>query len=231
MAMTPVKVLTPVGQDMFFDIKRLARAWEYPIKCFFDVGANDGMSARAALAAFSDAVVLSFEPHPVTFARLRENVSGPRFNAFNIALGEKAGEAEFFCYEDHKINSLVPDARFAVRFRQSGSAIKVEICTIDEFCVAKEISSIDILKIDTEGYELSVIKGASQKLAKREIKFVYAEFNDIFEGAGGSGGALFPICDFLYSFGFRFVATYTDYLVTEGEFFGVHNALFAVPPT
>jgi hypothetical protein len=76
-----------------------------------------------------------------------------------------------------------------------------------------------------------VIKGASQKLAKREIKFVYAEFNDIFEGAGGSGGALFPICDFLYPFGFRFVATYTDYLVTEGEFFGVHNALFAVPPT
>ena len=89
MAMKPVKVLTPVGQDMFFDIKRLARAWEYQIKCFFDVGANDGMSARAALAAFSDAVVLSFEPHPVTSAKLLESVSEPRFHAFNIALGNK----------------------------------------------------------------------------------------------------------------------------------------------
>jgi FkbM family methyltransferase len=231
MAMKPVKVLAPVGQDMFFDIKRLARAWEYQIKCFFDVGANDGMSARAALAAFSDAVVLSFEPHPVTFARLRDSVSEPRFYPFNIALGDKTGEAAFFCYEDNKINSLVPDARFAVRFAQSSSAIKVRTCTIDEFCVANGIASIDVLKIDTEGYELSVIKGARQKLARREIKFVYAEFNDIFEGASGSGGALFPICGFLYPFGFRFVAIYTDYVVTEGEFFGVHNALFTVPPT
>jgi hypothetical protein len=76
-----------------------------------------------------------------------------------------------------------------------------------------------------------VIKGASQKLAKREIKFVYAEFNDIFEDAGGSGGALIPLCDFLYPHGFRFVAIYTDYLVPEGRFFGVQNALFTLPPT
>ncbi len=228
--MTPVRVLTPAGQDMVFDIKRLARAWGYPIKCFFDVGANDGASARAALAAFPDADILSFEPHPVTFARLRDSVTGPRFRAFNIALGDKTGEAEFFCYDDHKINSLLPDARFAVRFGQSGRAIKVGICSIDEFCLANGISSIDVLKIDTEGYELPVIKGASQKLARREIKFVYAEFNDIFAGAGGSGGALVPICDVLYPLGFRFVAIYTDYLVAEGGFFGVHNALFTVPP-
>jgi hypothetical protein len=70
----PVKVLTPVGQDMFFDIKRLARAWEHQIKCVFDVGANDGMSARAALTAFPEAVIFSFEPHPVTFARLRARI-------------------------------------------------------------------------------------------------------------------------------------------------------------
>jgi FkbM family methyltransferase len=226
----PIKVLAPVGHDVFFDIKRLARAWDYQIKCFFDVGANDGAITRAALTAFADADVFSFEPHPVTFAKLRDSVPGPRVHAFNMALGDKTGEGEFFCYGDNKINSLVPDARFAVRFGQSSKAIKVGICTIDEFCVANRISSIDVLKIDTEGSEFSVIKGASQKLARREIRFVYFEFNDIFEEAGRSGGALFPICDFLYPFGFRFVAVYTDYLVTEGEFFAVHNALFTVPP-
>jgi FkbM family methyltransferase len=130
---TPVKVLAPVGQDIFFDIKRLARAWKYPIKCFFDVGANDGASARAALAAFPEADILSFEPHSVTFARLRERVTGPRFHAFNIALGDKTGEAEFFCYDDSKINSLVPDARFAVRFGESGSTIKVTTVALTNF--------------------------------------------------------------------------------------------------
>ena len=94
------------------------------------------MMARAPglrLQPFLDADILSFEPHPVTFARLRDSVTGPRFRAFNIALGDKTGEAEFFCYDDHKINSLLPDARFAVRFGQSGRAIKVESPALTSF--------------------------------------------------------------------------------------------------
>jgi FkbM family methyltransferase len=227
----PVTVLTPIGHDVVVDIKRLAQAWRYQIKCFFDVGAHDGATARVALGAFAEADVYAFEPHPTTFARLRQSVSGPRFHAFNTALGDKRGETEFFCYGDDRVNSMVPDARFAVRFGSAGTQIKVPLETIDAFCEARNLQAIDVLKIDTEGFELSVIKGATHKLTRREIKFIYAEFNDIFDEPGKSGGALVPICEFLYPFGFRFVAVYTDYVVTEGDYFAVHNALFAVPPT
>jgi FkbM family methyltransferase len=221
----------PFGQDVFSDINRLSLAWNYQIKCLFDVGANDGATAIAALSHFNEARIFAFEPHPLTFATLRENVSGPRFQAFNIAFGDKQGEAELFSYDNNKINSLVPDARYAMRFGKKGNPIKISISTIDDFCAAHCIATIDVLKIDTEGFDLSVMRGAAGKLARREVRFVYTEFNDIFEQPGRTGGALFPICDFLYPLGFRFVAAFTDYIVTEGEFFGVHNALFAAAPS
>jgi FkbM family methyltransferase len=218
-------------QDAFFDIKRLSQAWSYQIQCFFDVGANDGATAQAALSYFDDVHLFAFEPHPQTFQRLRQNVSSPNFKAFNIALGDRQGDAELFSYGSDKTNSLVQDAPFAVRFRQKGNPIKINISTVDDFCDTHRIGRIDILKIDTEGFDLSVMKGAAKKLANHEIRFIYTEFNDVFEEPDRSGGALFPICKFLYPFGFRFVAAYSDCLFPEGEFFAVHNALFVLPPS
>jgi FkbM family methyltransferase len=218
-------------QDVFSDINRLSLAWNYQINCFFDVGANDGATAKAALSYFNDASIFAFEPHPNTFLKLRQNVSGPRCQAFNIAFGDKKGDADLFSYDNDKINSLVPDAPFAVRFGKKGSPIEIRISTIDDFCTAHCIATIDVLKIDTEGFDLCVMKGAETKLARHEVRFIYTEFNDVFEQPGRSGGALFPMCEYLYPFGFRFVAAYTDCLATEGEFFAVHNALFAVPPS
>jgi len=67
-------------------------------------------------------------------------------------------------------------------------------------------------------------------LSAGNVRFVYAEFNDMLPKLGTTGGALVPLSEFLAPFGFRFVATYTDYIVTHGEMFTVANALFALPP-
>jgi FkbM family methyltransferase len=217
-------------QDAFLDIKRLSHAWNWDINVFFDVGANDGATAKAALSHLPGARIFAFEPHPETFVKLRSNLSGPQLNLFNIALGDRTGEADLFSYENDKINSLTRKAYFATRFGKEGEPIKVRIDTIDDFCTSHGITGIDVLKIDTEGSELVVLKGAGKKLANRDIRFVYTEFNDVFGRRDRDGGALFPICEYLYPFGFRFVAAYTDCLATEGDFFGVHNALFAIPP-
>jgi hypothetical protein len=45
-----------------------------------------------------------------------------------------------------------------------------------------------------------------------------------------AGGALLPIDKFLNGYGFRFIASYNDYIVTDSDFFSVSNALFAAPP-
>jgi FkbM family methyltransferase len=217
----------PFGRDVWVDIARLSAQWGFSINCVFDVGANIGQSSLTVLAHFPNAEVYSFEPHPDTFRKLAAGLKGRRAKVFNLALGDKSGRAELFTYEKNLINSLTPTARFAVRFGKRGKAIPIQVSTVDEFCSSHNIEAIDVLKVDTEGCDLDVLRGATLALKSRKISFVYTEFNDIFERAGRTGGALAPICGFLQPFGFRFVTCYTDDVVADGEFFAVHNALFA----
>src|SRR5262249_45601342 len=112
-------------QDAFADIKRLSQAWNWDIKVFFDVGANDGATAKTAFSHLPAAHIFAFEPHPQTFTKLRANLSGPRLNLFNIAFGDRTGEADLFSYDNDKINSLVRNAQFATRFGKKGKPIKI----------------------------------------------------------------------------------------------------------
>jgi Methyltransferase FkbM domain len=89
---------------------------------------------------------------------------------------------------------------------------------------------IDVLKIDTEGCELVVLKGAEGLLSSRKVRFVYAEFNDMLPRVGATGGALVPISNVLAPLGYRFVATYPDHMEIGSELHVGANALFALPP-
>lgn len=219
------------GLDPWADVKRLASDWNYPVTLVFDVGANDGESAVTALHQFPEARVLSFEPHPVTFSKLMTRKHDqPRWSAINSALGSEIGEVVMFEYNNSSINSLTDKAQYAVRFGQESQRISVKCTTIDAYCARSGIERIDVLKIDTEGYDFAVLQGSSVMLQKHAVKFIYFEFNDLLPTDGTSGGALLPIYDLLRPHGYRFVASYNDYIVTDGEMFSVSNALFALPP-
>jgi hypothetical protein len=83
-------------------------------------------------------------------------------------------------------------------------------------------------KIDTEGFDLDVLK-VQCECWMGQIKFIYVEFNDLFEIANATGGSLMAIGEFLRKWGYRFVASYTDYVEPVEEFFIGCNALFVVP--
>jgi len=221
------------GHDAFADIKRLSQAWQYSIEIFFDVGANDGHAITRARHDFGSCRIISFEPHPKTFRQLTDNMANiPNVELLNVALGSEVGEKMMFEYDNSKINSLIPDAQYAVRFNKDASRqIRVDGTTIDRFCSDRHIKKIDILKIDTEGYDFEVLKGATSMLAQRAIRFIYFEFNDISPRIGTSGGALMPIDQLISPHGYRFIATYNDSVVPEGELFLVSNALYALPPS
>jgi len=125
-----------------------------------------------------------------------------------------------YTYESSEINSLNPNARFTVRFSYKQSPpITVRWTTIDRFCAEQKIKKIDVLKIDTEGFELEVLKGTEAMLKRRAISFVYFEFNDIQLDENSAGGALVPIDEFLRRYQYRFIASYNDFIVTDGDLF------------
>jgi FkbM family methyltransferase len=222
------------GISVYDDIARLNRAWGRSVNTFFDVGANIGQTTRQALHRFPSAHVYAFEPHPRSFRTLAA-ITDKRLSAHQLALGERSGKAKLYQYGDagdgSLINSLVSDARFPTQFgHQPKQELEVACSTIDDFCLEHGIDGIDVLKLDTEASELAVIKGAERMLGSGRGYYVYTEFNDLQPQRGVSGGALIPIADLLAQFGFRYVATYTDFVLPEGKMHVCANALFALPP-
>lgn len=223
----------PYGIDFMWDIERLSRAWGVPIRTFFDVGAHEGQTSASALSSFAEARVFAFEPHPVTFSKLLQRLAeDPRLVAHNLAISNTNGTSRFFEYSSSTLNSLISDAQYPVRKGVAARAITVQCTTLDEFCSRHGIQTIDVLKIDTEGCELVVLQGAQRLLSAERVRFVYAEFNDMLPRAGTTGGALVPISEVLTQFGFRFIATYPDYMeiTNETEMHVSANALFVLPP-
>jgi FkbM family methyltransferase len=220
------------GIDYLTDIERLSEHWKYDVSIFFDVGANVGDTSLAALKRFPKARVYSFEPHPATFTLLESRLGrNPMVQTERVALGLAVGSVDMFEYDaSTTISSVLLNAPFATRFKLEGRRLAVPGTTLDHYCQERHLDRIDVLKIDTEGYDLNVLRGGTGMLAKGAVRFVYVEFNDLNVREGAVDGALLPIDDLLRGYGFRFIASYNDYVVTEGELFAVSNALFAAPP-
>lgn len=228
-----VESATRFGIDPMIDIRRLSDQWNINIETIFDVGANNGKTALDYIAAFPSARLFSFEPHPETFAQLISRCGRRKnFTGINMALTSTEGEnLTLFEYQTSLINSLSDNAPYAA---WSKSEIKnqthVKSGTLDKFCADRDIKHIDILKIDTEGHDLLVLQGGADLIRNGQIRFVYVEFNDLQPTPGVSGGGLVPIDALLRPHGYRFVASYNDYIRMDRELFGVSNALFVLPP-
>ena len=221
----------PLGNDVLRDIRRIGQMWNYRIKTYFDVGANVGQTCLRVVQELPEAHIFAFEPDPSTFLQLKKAVDGVQnIEPLNIGFGTTIGEVDFFEYDMSLLNSMVDNAPYAVRYKKKAKRITVKSTTIDQFCKERRLETIDVLKIDTEGYELAVLKGAERVLSEGKIKFISAEFNDIPISPDATGGSLAAIDNFLRRFGFRFVASYTDWFDGSKDFFVVCNALFVLPP-
>lgn len=218
----------PYGQDMLYDIERLAAAWRTPVRTIFDVGANVGQSALEFTARFPGASIMSFEPHPTTFATLQANTAGrPQLKQFNLALGDGEGEVDFFEYDNPLINSRIPNAAYPQRKGMTPRKLQVRQRTLDSFCAEMGVEQIDFLKIDTEGFDTSVVAGAAGMLKAGAIRFVSCEFAVSSEGKVTSVPELSKAFD---AHGYSLMSTYLDYVVTEGKLFANGNVLFVRPP-
>ena len=102
--------------------------------------------------------------------------------------------------------------------------------TIDTFCTQNNIEDIDLLKIDTEGFDLHVLQGAFDLLQRNAGRFIYVECNDLQVAPTYPGTGLLTIDQFVRPFGYRYIATYNDYNNLDTRLFQSSNALFALPP-
>lgn len=141
----------------------------------FDVGANRGEWSRSLLAAagHSSLRVHAFEPASATVRLLQQNLKpwDGEVQIIAAALSSRSGTAEFFIMgEGYGTNSL--HAQSASQKTES-----VRLTTADEYCAQNQIARIDLLKIDAEGHDLEVLRGAGGMLSRRAIQVLQFEYN------------------------------------------------------
>jgi FkbM family methyltransferase len=188
----------------------------------FDVGANIGDTVNQFHSSFPDARIHAFEPSPATYERLMVNRSQiPGITLNNTGLGATDGERAFHESRVPEMSSfLEPDKDCWAELSEDSI---VRLATIDSYCASRNISRIDILKSDTQGYEMEVLRGAERMLTSGSVYLIYMEiiFSEMYKGVPGFD----QIFRFLYDRGFRLVTFYR--FAFQNHRAGWTDALFA----
>lgn len=171
----------------FFMLNRDLSKITKNIKTIFDIGANQGQFAIAAKYRFPDSTIYSFEPVPETYETLSRNVSAIKgIHTFNFGLGSKNQEIIFYKNAHSHASSALPISDFQkteIPETAITEEIKVPVRVLDS--VVKDLKSLDtpiLIKLDVQGYEKEVLKGAISFIDQVEYLLFETSFEQMYEG-------------------------------------------------
>lgn len=185
LAYNEIGILKPENEDrtgerflIYNFLKRTFGETARPV--LFDVGANVGKYSTMLREAFPGASIYAFEPNVNAFKILTEKLSG-KVECLNLGMGADQDIGRLFTYSGAPASSHASAFQdMFTHFHKSTdlTAIEFEMTSVDRFCKDRGIHAIDLLKIDTEGGELQVLKGAREMLAQGRIKVIQFEFGE-----------------------------------------------------
>ena len=162
----------------------------------FDVGASKGQSITRYKKLFQNPIIHSFEPNIDELNILKQKyINDKNLYLNNVAVGDKKGNLEFNINAGSghsSFKNLIPNTTW---IKKRSNSIKIddknyttkkvnaEIITLDDYVNEKNLTNIDILKIDTQGFEDKVLLGAQNLLKNNRIKLIQLEliFSEIYE--------------------------------------------------
>ena len=142
-----------------------------------DVGANHGSYARFLHQLRPDLPVIAFEPHPRSYALLLQNAKLENVELVNLALSDVAGSVHLYDFASDDGSTQASLSRDAVAlFDANVVEHEVGCTTLDQFAAVRGLDRIAFLKVDTEGFDINVLRGARRLLAERRIGAIQFEF-------------------------------------------------------
>jgi FkbM family methyltransferase len=208
-----------------YDVCRFAGTRDFRI--VFDVGANVGQTALYVRGFFPHADIHSFEPVSDTFRQLEDNLrSWPNLHAHRLALGRAPESREIVLQDCSELNSLAftPGPGPAA----TGRVERIEIGTLDQFCEARGLDGIDILKTDAQARDVDVLAGAERLISSAKIPFIYTEVT--FQPDDTTNTTYAAINEYLSPRGWRLAGIYEQNgCGPRSSWLGYSNALFVHP--
>lgn len=152
----------------------------------FDIGANTGLYSIVSHIASKEISIYAFEPNPINLKRLAKNIelnSISNISTLPFAVGNSNEEISFTVREDNSLSdtssAIESFSKSTYRGELKWKNIKVAQVRIDDFVESHKITKIDMMKIDVEGYEIEVLKGAMQSILRwKPVILIESFLND-----------------------------------------------------
>jgi|GEM_PF-2052740 FkbM family methyltransferase len=227
----------PQNLDVYTTITRKDGVWEQNVltacraitkagDVFFDIGANAGWVSVEMSKAFGGSLTLcAFEPQP-TLARMvatsfQLNGFG-KSSVYRLMLGNEEGEAELFI-PAHSIHAS------AISREAGADKIAVPMMTLDRLIADGELPSPNVIKIDVEGGELDVFKGAAETIRKQPPLIIFeSDYNT--DRFGYDRAALCAYLGELAAYQFFYVDELGQFLSADDLGNPDFDNLLALPP-
>lgn len=148
-----------------------------PGMTFFDVGSNIGTYSVLLAHFLPKGEVFSFEPLTKNFENLQHNITLNNFHnihAHKLGLSDRHRECEIF----YIANESNLGSASLKRKNASQQSETIKMVDLDSFCNEHKIDNIDIMKIDVEGAESTVLKGGEKVIAKQDKMILVMELMD-----------------------------------------------------
>ncbi len=218
-----------IGHDLLSDVKLILGRG---LRCMIDGGAHFGETALNFADEFPDALIFSFEPTPESLEELRRHTQGyPNIRLVNACLGEKTGTAILHLNNSSQTNSLLAVAEESSRWvapevTMEKTTAEVPVYALDDFVPEQINRPVDLLKLDVQGYELMVLRGASRLLSQAAFPLVYLEICYVPQYRDQT--SLPDLYSLLYGYGYRLVSTYPSEFDARGYKYRVGGDLLFV---
>jgi len=185
-----------------------------PYGTVLDVGASRGQFALHARRRFPTARILCFEPLPTSQDSLRR-VLGDQVEVVSAAVGAEPGSASMHVSAADDSSSLLPiGERQRMEFpgTEEASRLDVPVVTLAETLSTAPAEPI-LLKIDVQGFELDVLRGAGSAIQRVQTVFVECSFVELYEGQALAG----EVITYLSGQGFRLAGVHGLVTGQDGE--------------
>ena len=154
---------------------------------FFDIGAHHGETLKLFSKKFEIEEIHCFEASPINFKILSKETKNLNLNLYLNNFGIGSNNQDTFINQTEEsssssINEFNNNSKYFKKklkilnvnnYKNFYKKVPIKLIKLDDYIEKNKITKIDILKIDTEGFELNVIKGL--KLNNNKVKYIYFE--------------------------------------------------------
>lgn len=145
-----------------------------------DIGANIGAFSIVSAKKAKNVKVLSFEPTPTTFLRLKKNIEVNNLTSvvkpYNLAVAGEKGERKLFVNPNISGANTIAPYRENLEFIKSGDKFTVKTTTLEDVFRDNKIQKCGFLKMDCEGSEFEITKNTSKEIFDR-IDYIAMEYH------------------------------------------------------